>query len=162
MAETPCKGEDNLPTLERIIASVLIYSNDGYLLMGRKKSDDGVYPDAWHIPGGGKEDSDADLIQTAIREAQEETGIKLMPEQLTEIVGGKPDGWSKKTIDGVMYNCHMLFNRYKATINLPHNEIPLNSDGDLGGFRWFAPDELEYDEAGERDFYVEPKTESSR
>ena len=40
--------------IERTIVSGLVFSKDGKLLMGLKDpAKGGVYPDVWHIPGGG-------------------------------------------------------------------------------------------------------------
>jgi 8-oxo-dGTP pyrophosphatase MutT (NUDIX family) len=74
----------NLREIDRIIASALIFSSDDYLLMGRKDPNKGgVYPTAWHIPGGG---TDGEAVEEAvIREVEQEVGLKLKPDQLTPL-----------------------------------------------------------------------------
>ena len=74
---------DNLRVIERIIASVVITSSDGKILMGRKDpTKGGVYPDTWHIPGGGIDDGES-LENAAKREALEEVGLDLSSEKIT-------------------------------------------------------------------------------
>ena len=52
----------------------------GRTLMLRRSSDSRTFPGKWCFPGGKKDDEDASLSQTALRELQEETGL----------IGGSP------------------------------------------------------------------------
>jgi hypothetical protein len=47
---------EHLPVIHREIASTVLFSSDGSLLLGRKDPEGGgVYADKWHLPGGGTE-----------------------------------------------------------------------------------------------------------
>lgn len=56
---------------------ILLYPNDGdiYTVFTQRHNYDGVHGGQISFPGGKREDSDNDLIQTAVREAQEETRV---------------------------------------------------------------------------------------
>jgi len=64
---------------------ILLYPFNGtlYTVFMQRHNYDGVHGGQISFPGGKKEESDENLIQTAIREAQEETGID--PEKISVI-----------------------------------------------------------------------------
>lgn len=77
MSEFPKVNPENLPILERNIASAILFTSDDKIIMGRKNPEmGGVYPDAWHIPGGGIEDGES-LEDAVNREVYEETGLDI-------------------------------------------------------------------------------------
>jgi len=89
---------EQLREIDRPIASLVIISSDGKILLGRKDpTKGGVYPDAWHIPGGGIDEGES-LQAAGRREGFEETGIDLAKETLTLLpyVG---HGQSPKTLE---------------------------------------------------------------
>jgi 8-oxo-dGTP diphosphatase len=53
------------------------------LLMRRAEREDDAWSGHWSFPGGRREASDVDLLQTALRELQEECGIRLLREQVS-------------------------------------------------------------------------------
>jgi 8-oxo-dGTP pyrophosphatase MutT (NUDIX family) len=154
MTEEPNFGE-KLRTIEREIASVLVYDNEGRLLMGKKVDAGGVYADSWHIPGGGLENGETPLA-AAVREVREETGLDIAPDQLEPIADGASTGESDKTLEtGERVHCVMHFNRFEVHLGKSRDDIELTATSDLGGWRWFAPDEFNYDPEGE--MYVSPR-----
>jgi 8-oxo-dGTP pyrophosphatase MutT (NUDIX family) len=151
------KNPDNLREIDRPIASVVIISNDGKILMGRKDpSKGGVYPDAWHIPGGGI-DEDESLEAAARREAFEEVGIDLTNEPI-KLLPFVDKGGSPKTLpSGEKVWCNMVFNRFEARLSKAAKEIEVKPTDDLVELRWF--DENEFEDVqlvpGGREFFIE-------
>jgi 8-oxo-dGTP pyrophosphatase MutT (NUDIX family) len=79
------RNPKNLREFKRPIASLIIISSDDRILMGRKDPlKGGVYPNAWHIPGGGVDDGES-LEAAARREAREEVGVDLTDEVLVSL-----------------------------------------------------------------------------
>ncbi len=144
--------------INREIASAIIFSKDGKLLMGKKHAEGGgSYADCWHIPGGGIDDGET-LIEAVIREVREETGIELSEADLKplEAVG---EGSSKK-IDkatGEEVIAHMKFNRFEVHLPVNAEEVVLSSDGEFEKLEWFSREELNEVEQipGGREFFRE-------
>jgi len=65
------------PDAREAAVLILLYpeKNSVYTLFMQRHNYDGIHGGQISFPGGKKEPSDEDLIQTALREAQEETGI---------------------------------------------------------------------------------------
>src|SRR5690242_16784820 len=105
-------------TIFRDIVSALIFSKDGKLFMGMKDpAKGGVYPDCWHIPGGGVEQNETK--ETALqRELQEEVGLQLDPSNFQSLPDAG-EGESLKTVDGEQVLCKMKFYVYR--IDLDHD-----------------------------------------
>ncbi|HEY1644909.1 MAG TPA: NUDIX hydrolase [Candidatus Saccharimonadales bacterium] len=155
----------NLREINRRIASLVVISSDGKILMGRKDpSKGGVYADAWHIPGGGikrKIDGmEESLEEAARREGQEEVvGLDLTGQKLTPIpfIG---HGESVKTLDaGEEVWCNMEFNRLEVRLTQTAIELEgiLKPGDDLVELHWFDEDELSSAEQipGGKEFFVE-------
>ena len=53
------------------------------LLMRRAEREDDAWSGHWSFPGGRRDESDVDLLQTALRELWEECGIRLLREQVS-------------------------------------------------------------------------------
>lgn len=130
--------------IQRTIVSALIFSKDGKLLMGKKDPvKGGVYPDCWHIPGGGVEEGET-LEEALRREVLEEIGLDissykpiLIPEKETDV--------AEKTLhpSGEKVLAKMEFNRFKINIiDKFANEIKLHLNDDLIETRWFKAEEL--------------------
>lgn len=135
---------EGLREIERVIASTVVFSSDGYVLMGRKDpAKGGVYNDAWHIPGGGVE-GDETLVRAAARELSQEVGISLSEEKFIAIpiVG---NGAAVKTLkNGERVWCRMEFNRFEVRLDKPASELSeaLRPGDDLIELHWFAPEQL--------------------
>jgi 8-oxo-dGTP pyrophosphatase MutT (NUDIX family) len=72
------------PRQAAVLAGVVSRSDGDYLLFIRRADNLGQHPGQMGFPGGGREPSDADLRATALREAEEEIGLR--PEE-AEIAG---------------------------------------------------------------------------
>lgn len=112
--------------------------------MGRKDpSRGGVYPDCWHIPGGGINEGES-FEQALIREVKEEVGIDLSPyrlERLPFVERGVSEKILQETGEKVL--CHMEFNRYRVDlIDKNADEVQLKLTDDLIEVRWFSMEEL--------------------
>ena len=128
--------------IRRIIVSALIFSRDGKLLMGRKDPlKGGVYPDCWHIPGGGVDEGES-LEQALAREIKEEVGIDLSSSEVIPLPF-KNTGTSEKTLStGEKVLCHMDFNYFEVHIDKLANQIETKLNDDLIEVRWFLKEEL--------------------
>lgn len=127
--------------------------------MGRKDAArGGVYPNAWHIPGGGLEEGET-LEDAAIREVYEEIGLRLEKSQLSPL-GPVFHGESLKTLkSGEQVNCQMEFHEF--AVRLPHTASQLvnmvKPGDDLVELRCFPLTELHNVELipGAVEFYKE-------
>ncbi len=131
-------------TIQRKIVSALIFSKDGKILMGKKDpTKGGVYPDAWHIPGGGLDEGET-MEQALAREVFEEVGIDIKPyyAKKINIIG---HGTTEKTLQdtGEKVMCEMEFNRFEIKIDDKNaDDIKLHLKDDLVEAKWFSKDEL--------------------
>lgn len=139
----PTRNPERLREIDRPIASLIIISSDRKILMGRKDpAKGGVYPDVWHIPGGGIEEGES-LEEAARREGLEEVGIDLTDTELTPLPF--PPGYdetAKTLASGEKVWLKMTFNRFEARLNRPASEIEVNPADDLEELRWFGSEEL--------------------
>jgi len=130
--------------IQRTIVSALIFSKDGKLLMGKKDpTRGGVYPDCWHIPGGGVDEGEA-LEEALRREVMEEVGIDISPYKPI-LIPEKGTGVAEKTLQpsGEKVLARMEFNIFRVDITDElTSEIKLHLNADLVETRWFSKDEL--------------------
>ena len=128
--------------IQRTIVSALIWSKDGKILMGRKDpAKGGVYPDAWHLPGGGVDDGE-NLEQALRREINEEVGIDVSKQSVI-LIPKKGKGASEKTLKtGEKVLAHMEFNYFEVHIDKNADEIEVQLGDDLVYLHWFSKREL--------------------
>ena len=113
--------------------------------MGKKDpAKGGVYPNAWHIPGGGMEPTES-LEDTAIREGMQEVrGLKLNRNMLVKLpITGS--GATVKTLEsGERVWCKMEFNYFEVHLN--ESAIRLSAElkpgDDLVELEWFSREEI--------------------
>lgn len=123
--------------IQREIVGAMIFSKDGKLFQGKKDPKrGGVYPDAWHIPGGGIEKGE-DKLTALKREIMEETGIDISPYTI-ELVDDSGTGASEKTLEsGEQVVCEMAFTVYRVSIDDKNaDEIGVTLNSDLAEYAW--------------------------
>jgi 8-oxo-dGTP pyrophosphatase MutT (NUDIX family) len=128
--------------INRVIASAIIFSNEGKVLMGRKNPNKGgVYIDFWHIPGGGMH-GDEPILDTLIREVKEEVGIDISDADIKQMPE-KGYGKSERTLEnGERVIANMEFNRFEVRLDKNADEIKLTLGDELTEAKWFSPTEL--------------------
>jgi 8-oxo-dGTP diphosphatase len=134
-------------TISRDIVGAFIFSENNKILLG-KSIKGGVYPDLWVVPGGGINDGE-NKIDALKREVEEEVGLVINDEQITEIVGCTT-GESKKVLRSTGEKVIVRMKFYDYRIDLPDNSqgIDINCKDDFENARWFSAQELFYEELG--------------
>jgi 8-oxo-dGTP pyrophosphatase MutT (NUDIX family) len=130
-----------MQTILRDIASAIVLSKDGKILMGEKRADKAaVYADCWHIPGGGVDEGEA--IQAALlRELKEEIGLDCSDCDI-RLVDDQGSGESVKKLDDKAVRVKMRFFVHEVKVDQNASDIRLSEDDDLVNLRWFVRDEL--------------------
>lgn len=125
----------------RIIVSAVIVSKDEKILLGKVR-EGGVYPDCWHIPGGGVEEGETKL-QALSREIQEEVGLNIVEDQI-RLLSDKGTGEATKTDKktGEEWLVKMYFNVYEVHLNESSQHIQIDLSDDLKEYRWVSRNEL--------------------
>ena len=130
--------------ITRDIVVAMIFSKDGKLFLGMKDpKGGGVYPDCWHIPGGGINQKEGDRA-ALIREIKEETGIDISVYKI-ELIDDKGKGEAEKTIKETREKvlCKMNFRVYKVVIkDKVAEDIKVSLDDDLKTYAWVDIKEL--------------------
>jgi len=128
-------------TINRTIVSAMLMSNDGKILLGKVR-EGGVYPDCWHIPGGGVDEGET-KEQALIREMHEEIGLDIakFPKKLVRDTDtGVADKTDKQT--GETYHVVMQFNVYQINMPLHSSDIQIELHDDLTEYRWVSIGDL--------------------
>ena len=128
--------------IQREIVSALLISEDDMLFMGKKDPrKGGVYPNAYHIPGGGLDEGET-KEEALIRETREETGIDIADYEIA-LIDDQGSGISNKTLKtGEEVVCHMRFNVYEVRIPDLAVDIRVVLNDDLVEFIWADINEL--------------------
>lgn len=125
----------------RTIVSAVLLSQDQKILLGKIR-EGGVYPDCWHIPGGGIDEGESKHT-ALVREIKEETGIDILgihPKILSDSDTGEAVKTDKNTGEKVLVTMH--FNTYQIDLPNNSNEITISLNDDLQEYRWVPLGEL--------------------
>jgi len=140
----PSPEKPKLRTIYRNIAVGLFVSKDGKILLGKKDPEGGgVYPDCWHIPGGGvDEEKNETLLEALEREMREEVGIEVADGDV-KFLDDSGKGGSKKTLEsGEVVWCEMKFNVFEIGIDVNADEITVIPGDDIVETLWAEKDKL--------------------
>jgi len=90
----------------RGVVKIIVYNNDGMVLVLRRRTSSRVFPGMWDLPGG-KIEFGEQFRDTVIREVAEETGLTVEP-------SGQPKyGWTGIVRDlGVQYLGYLFVTKY--------------------------------------------------
>lgn len=114
----------------RVVVTAQVEKDDK-ILLGRKKTGVGPYPDTWHLPGGGVNLGEESIDEAIRREVKEETGLEV---ENVERVGFDEDFEPDKNGE----RTHYIFLIYKMTAK-SFDHIAAD---DLIELRWFDKSEL--------------------
>lgn len=126
---------------DRIIVSAVIRSKDNKILLGKIR-EGGVYPNCWHIPGGGV-DIGEDKITALIREVKEEVGIDITNNTIT-LLSDSDIGEAVKTDKNTGEKClvTMHFNVYQINLEENSEAVHVVLHDDLKEYQWVSFDKL--------------------
>jgi 8-oxo-dGTP pyrophosphatase MutT (NUDIX family) len=130
-------------TIHRDIVSAMIVSQDGKILLGKKDpSSGGVYPDCWHIPGGGIEKGEP-YEEALRREILEEAGLDVANCRV-ELADNQGTGESTKTLKETneTVRVQMRFNVYRVDVPQPADRIHIQPGDDLVTLKWVERSDL--------------------
>jgi mutator protein MutT len=130
-------------TKYRNIVVAVIISVDGKILMGKKNPNrSSVYPNCWHLPGGGIEEGETKK-ETLKREVKEETGIDVKDRQIKMLDQSMKNYEHKKYgQDGVIIKVIMDFYVYQVNLDLTSDETDLKTNNEISFLRWFEKSKL--------------------
>ncbi len=120
--------------INRIIVSAVLVSKDKKVLLGKVK-EGGVYPDCWHIPGGGVDEGEAKL-EALVREIKEEVGIDISDFDKS-LISDSDSGTAIKNDkkSGKKVEVHMSFNTYLINLPVFALEVSVTLDDDIEHYK---------------------------
>ena len=123
-----------MPDKSRVIVVGLVWNDRGELLLCKMKTDRGVFPGEWGLPGGGIEPGER-MDEALRRELREELGI-----QVTDIrsVFFKDGSYSKLSTDGGLQLVYMIFLIFHC--RAAGDKIQLNEE--FSEYRWVSEADL--------------------
>lgn len=130
-----------MKTIKRTIVSAVLVSSDNKLLLGKNR-DGGVYPDCWHIPGGGVEEGES-KDQALAREIREEVGIDIR-DLTAKLIRDSDTGTAIKTdkVTGEKCEVEMRFHVYEVLLGQLTKDIKVSLDDDLVEYEWVSKTDL--------------------
>jgi nucleoside triphosphatase len=124
----------NMPDKSRVIVVGLVWNDRGELLLCKMKTDRGVFPGEWGLPGGGIEPGER-MGDALRREMNEELGI-----QVTDIRPAffKDGSYSKLLPNGEFQPVYMIFLVFHC--RAANDKIQLNEE--FSEYRWVSEEDL--------------------
>lgn len=119
----------------RTIVSAVLVSKDKKILLGKVRTG-GVYPDCWHIPGGGVEEGEG-MVTAIEREIREEIGLDISTES-KKLISDSDTGEAIKTDKntGEKWLVKMSFNVYQIDLKENAQDIQVSLNDDLTEYQW--------------------------
>lgn len=131
-----------LPGQHRATARVLLRNADNEIFLLKTHFDPEVgLPPRWITPGGGI-DAGETVLEAAVRELQEETGIQVAPEALGELIWQTEGRWDWS--DGINHNT-FTDHFYELQVNVFDLDVSGWTEDerrDVLEFRWWSAAEL--------------------
>ncbi len=123
-------------TINRDCVCAMIFDNTDRLFQARRGNNHLVYPETWHIPGGGTDEGETHR-EALLREMQEELGLDLSPYEM-ELVDDQGTGESEKILDsGEKVYAKMRFFIYKLMLDKKGEDIPITlEEAEYVSYQW--------------------------
>jgi isopentenyl-diphosphate delta-isomerase type 1 len=125
------RGEAQQKGLLHRIARIVVYDENGNVLLQKRSSSRPTWPNCWDNSAAGHVDVGEDYITAARRELKEELGVDGKPE---EIAYYKAEG----ELDGRKFNRFTTV--FKVVLSSDTHFTP--QEDEVSGLRWFSVDEL--------------------
>lgn len=130
-----------MKTIARTIVAAVLMSKDGQILLGKLRKG-GVYPNCWHIPGGGVDEGET-LTQALAREVKEEVGLEIADLPM-KLLSDTDTDQAEKTdkVTGEQLLVTMQFNTYQVNFPVDAGQIQIQPNDDLHECRWVSIQDL--------------------
>jgi 8-oxo-dGTP pyrophosphatase MutT (NUDIX family) len=131
------RSDRAMRTIARDIASAVVLSGDGHMLLGQKDPASGrAYADgSWLIPGGGVEPGET-VLEALARELVEEAGLDITPYPCALLEDDGGDLVPKTLPSGERVLLDMKFFTYRVDIDLPAAHIRVRPSDELPNLKW--------------------------
>lgn len=115
----------------RIVSRAVVYDPENEALLLVRNRDD----DYWYIPGGGWEAERENILECAVREVKEETGLDVNIGRLLYVQE------FHASADRIIFEPFFLAT-VEGSADLDANHVDTDPDGSVGEARWFTKEEL--------------------
>lgn len=122
---------------ERVVVSAVLISKDNKILLGKTR-EGGVYPDSWHIPGGGVDEGET-KESALVREVKEEVGLNIKDLSIKLLSDSDSDEAIKTDRNtGEKVLVKMQFNVYQVSLDEVADDLNISMDDDLRECEWVS------------------------
>lgn len=133
--KTMSRKEIHLEGMWHESAHIHIINDKNQILLQKRSAYKSIFPNTWAPAVGGHISKGENIVETAMREAEEEINIKIKPEQLKYL------GIVKDSIQFDRFYENEFIHVFVA--KKPHQEIDLQlKNEEVSGLKWFTSDEL--------------------